>query len=113
MLAALVYPRAFPLDIPGPFFPESDSPDPYAPLIRNLLYLTAILIDVLVYSLLTYVVLSWRERRKLKPSAFAAEASRIVSMKIRLALPPFGAKRVLYTSAVSTATPFSCLVIAE
>ena len=69
LATALVYPSAFPLGILGPFFPESDSPDPNAPLIRGLLYLTAILMDVVVYSALTYVVLSWRERRKLKPSA--------------------------------------------
>ncbi len=68
LLTALLYPTAFPLGLLSPFFPESDSPDPNAPFIRSLLYLTAILMDVLVYSLLTYVVLRWREKRKLKLS---------------------------------------------
>jgi hypothetical protein len=44
-------------------FPKSDSPDPNAGIIRLLLFATAILMDVFVYSLLTYAVLRRRERR--------------------------------------------------
>lgn len=44
-------------------FPKSDSPDPNAGTVRLLLSVTAILMDVFVYSLLTYAVLRWREHR--------------------------------------------------
>jgi hypothetical protein len=44
-------------------FPKSDSPDPNAPAIRMILYGAAIFMDVFVYSVLTYAVLKWRQRR--------------------------------------------------
>src|SRR5438067_12454157 len=69
LMSALIYPVAFPLKILSPYYPQSDSPDPNAPQIRSLLDLTAILMDVIVYSLLTYVVLRWHDHRKLKRTA--------------------------------------------
>jgi hypothetical protein len=53
---------AWPLLLLGPFIPASDSHAPHAPLIRNVLYLVAVVLDVFVYTLLIYVVLYWREK---------------------------------------------------
>jgi hypothetical protein len=53
---------AFPLDILGPLFPVN--PDPNAPAISMGLFLAAVLVDVLVYSLLTYGCLSLYAMRR-------------------------------------------------
>ena len=62
--AAFIYLAAFPLVPIAPFLPASDSPDPNAPLIRVALYLSALLCDVIIYSLVTYTFLWWRAKRR-------------------------------------------------
>lgn len=54
----------FPFFLFAPFEPGSDSPDPNAALIREAILIAAILTDFVVYSFLTYLVLTWRGRRK-------------------------------------------------
>lgn len=62
--AVFVYLAAFPLVPIGHFLPASDSPAANAPLIRIALYLTALLCDIIIYSLVTYIFLWWRARRR-------------------------------------------------
>ncbi len=62
-----LYLVAWPLAFIGLFLPASDSANPNAPFIRQTLYLTALLCTVVTYSLLTYGVLWWRERRRRLP----------------------------------------------
>ena len=57
----------WPMLLLRPFMPASDSPDPNAPFIRIVLYLSGLLLDILVYSLLIYVILRWRSRRNRLP----------------------------------------------
>jgi len=61
----LGYLFGWPLLLLNPFIPASDSPNPSAPLIRNVLYLAAIIFDLIAYSLLIYAVLYWHEKRNL------------------------------------------------
>jgi hypothetical protein len=55
---------AWPLVIVAPFMPGSNSHSPYASSIQIILLVAAILMDVLVYSALTYLFLRWRARLK-------------------------------------------------
>ena len=59
----LGYLFGWPLLLLEPFIPASDSPAPYAPLVRNVLYLVAVILDIALYSLIVYVALCWREKR--------------------------------------------------
>jgi hypothetical protein len=63
VVTVLGYLFGWPLLLLNPFIPASDSPNPSAPFIRNGLYLVAIIIDLIAYSLLIYGVLYWREKR--------------------------------------------------
>lgn len=63
VVAVLGYLFGWPLLLLHPFIPASDSPNPSAPLIRNVLYPAAIILDLAVYSLLIYAILYWREKR--------------------------------------------------
>jgi len=62
-VTVLGYLFGWPLLLLNPFIPASDSPNPSAPLIRDVLYLAAIILDLAAYSLLIYAVLYWREKR--------------------------------------------------
>ena len=62
----LGYLFAWPLLILKPFIPASDSQYPNAGLIRVGIYLLAALCVWLIYSVLFYLILSWRERRNSK-----------------------------------------------
>ena len=59
-----LYPAAWPMALVSPFAPGSDSPNPNAGLIRVALYSAAMLLSVAAYSLLAYVLLGWRAKRK-------------------------------------------------
>lgn len=63
VVTILGYLFGWPLLLLNPFIPASDSHNPSAPLIRNVLYFAAIIFDLVAYSLLIYAVLYWREKR--------------------------------------------------
>ena len=65
VVTVLGYLFGWPLLLLNPFIPASDSPDPSAPLIRNVLYLAAIIFGLAAYSLVIYALLYWREKRNL------------------------------------------------
>jgi len=54
----------WPVVVLGPIFPHyaSDDPNPHAPTVRLAFFISVVLCDVLVYSLLTYAVLQWRKQ---------------------------------------------------
>ena len=63
----LFTPITWPLTLLGPFFPKSDNPAPYTPMARITLFLLAMLLNILLYSSLTYIVISWRARHRRLP----------------------------------------------
>jgi hypothetical protein len=63
VVMTLGYLFAWPLLVLDPFIPASDSSAPYAPLVRSLMYILAVILDTAVYSFLIYLVLYWREKR--------------------------------------------------
>lgn len=64
VVTALGYLFGCPLLLLSPLIPASDNPNPSAPLIRNVLYLVAIIFDSAAYSLLIYAILYWRKNEK-------------------------------------------------
>ena len=60
----LGYLFAWPLLLLDPFIPASDSRAPYASLVRQVLYLFALLLDIGFYSFLVYVAMYGRVKDK-------------------------------------------------
>jgi hypothetical protein len=67
LVQAFTWVIAWPLFFLRQFFPKDDDTSQTAAHIRIMLYLTAIFLSVLVYSLLTYTVLWWRSKRQRMP----------------------------------------------
>lgn len=67
VVTLLGYLFGWPLLLINPFIPSSDSPAPHAALVRNALYLVAASLDLVTYSLLIYVISSWRVQRGTSP----------------------------------------------
>jgi len=64
LVTVLAYVFLWPLRLMKPIMPRSDSTVPNAAMIRTLLFLLAVFLDLAVYSLLTYVLLQWRARKR-------------------------------------------------
>src|ERR1700730_4247105 len=65
VVTILSYLFGWPLLLLNPLIPASVNPNPNAFLVRNLLYVLAVILDLTLYSLLAYAVLRWRGGKRI------------------------------------------------